>query len=156
MTTQFEKNEEDVSALNKIMAERKNTLERNISVQSEADKVKAAIEKKFKEATVVITGEEDEIRERLERIAIMSAHMRAVGAEVGIVFPSKFVEQQNSQVQAGKETLAAQQVIENKRVNQAAIKTARAAKKKNTEATTKPASRLVSKAKSVVEDVDLD
>jgi len=156
MTTQFEKNEEDVSALNKIMAERKNTVERNISVQSEADKVKAAIEKKFKEATIVITGEEDEIRERLERIAIMTKHMSGLGAEIGIVFPSKFVEKQNAQVQAGQEALAAQQEIENKRVNQAAIKTARAAKKKNTEATTKPASRLVSKAKSVVEDVDID
>jgi len=155
MTTQFEKNEEDVSALNATMAERKDTLERNIAVQSEADKVNAAIVKMFKDATIVITGEEDEIRERRERIVMMNKHMSGVGEEIGIVFPSKFVEVQNAQVQAGQETLAAQQVIENKRVNQAAIKTARAAKKKNTEVTTKPASRLVSKAKSVVEDVDI-
>ena len=111
--------------LNQEVGERKSALERLIDTQKAADDIKENIAKRKAEEPAIIPGEDDEIRERRERIAMMAAHLEGVGGAIAEAFPSEFVVAQESQAQAGRDTLEAQQVVQDKRTQVEAARHAR-------------------------------
>lgn len=153
--TAFKDIEQDQVAINQEVGARKSALESLIDHQKQADTIKEGIAKRKAEEPVVITGEEDEIRERRAHIAVMAAHLEGVGAAIGEVFPSPFVKAQEEQAQAGRDTLEAQQHIQDKQTQVNAAQHMRETRKTNPVPRKKKAtSNLVNKGKSVVSEVD--
>ena len=150
----YERDEQDQIELNAVVGEHKESIEELISIQTAADEIAAAVAKRFADAPIYISSEQDEIDERRARIATIAAHLEVLGADIAVTFPSEFDAVQAEQAAAGREVLAAQQAIDDKRKHQEMAKHARAAKRKATAAvTTKPSVRLVSKGTAVVEDI---
>lgn len=151
----FTEIEREQADLNAAVGTRIDTITDSINIMRTADDVAERIRQQREREPVVIPGEDAEIDERRARIARMTAHMDDIGVGIAHVYPSAFDAAQEEQAQAGRETLDAQHDIQTKRNRQEAATNARESRVKNPQQRrTKRATRLVSKARSEVVDVD--